>query len=336
MNNKIITLDHGSGGKISNQLISSIFLKYFGNPILNQLHDGAILPPVNKKMAMSTDSFTVSPLFFKGGDIGHLAVHGTVNDIAMCGAIPKYLSTSFIIEEGISFEVLEKITSSMAQATQEAGVEIVTGDTKVVNNGDVDGIFINTTGIGYIDNDVNINPKQARVGDVIIVNGPIGNHGISILASRENLQLEQVIESDTAPLSGLVKKMLSITKDIHVLRDPTRGGLATSLNEIAQSSNVEIEIKEKKIPIEEKVKAACEILGYDPLYLANEGKLIAFVPEKYAGILLEEMKSSKYGEQSEIIGRVVSKERKGVYLETSIGGKRVIGMLSGEQLPRIC
>jgi hydrogenase expression/formation protein HypE len=336
MNDKIITLDHGSGGKISNQLINSIFLKYFGNPILNQLHDGAILPPVNKKMAMSTDSYTVSPLFFKGGNIGNLAVHGTVNDIAMCGAVPRYLSVSFIIEEGITLEVLEVVVSSMALAMQESGVEIVTGDTKVVNKGDVDGIFINTTGVGYIDNDININSQQAQIGDTIIVNGPIGNHGISILASRANLQLEQVITSDTAPLSDLVQKMLSVTKNIHVLRDPTRGGLATSLNEIAQSSNVEIEIEEEKIPVEEKVKAACEILGYDPLYLANEGKLVVFVPEKYAKKLLKEMKSSKYGEQSEIIGKVVSKDRNLVYLMTDIGGKRVIGMLSGEQLPRIC
>jgi len=336
MNDKIITLDHGSGGKLSDQLIRSVFLKYFNNPILNQLHDGAILPAVNKKIAMSTDSFTVSPLFFTGGNIGHLAVHGTVNDIAMCGAVPRYLSTSFIIEEGITLAVLEQVTSSMVLAAQEAGVEVVTGDTKVVNKGDVDGIFINTTGIGYIDSGININARQAKPGDVIIVNGSIGNHGISILASRENLQLEQVIASDTAPLSNLVKKMLSVTKDIHVLRDPTRGGLATSLNEISQSSNVEIEIEEEKIPIDEMVKDVCEILGYDPLYLANEGKLIAFVPEKYAEKLLEEMKNCKYGEQSTIIGRVVSKDRNEVYLRTDIGGKRVIGMLSGQQLPRIC
>ena len=336
MKDNIITLDHGSGGKLSDQLIRSIFLKYFNNPILNQLHDGAILPAINQKIAMSTDSFTVSPLFFTGGNIGHLAVHGTVNDIAMCGAVPRYLSTSFIIEEGITLAVLEQVTSSMVLAAQEAGVEVVTGDTKVVNKGDVDGIFINTTGIGYIDSGININARQAKPGDVIIVNGSIGNHGISILASRENLQLEQVIASDTAPLSNLVKKMLSVTKDIHVLRDPTRGGLATSLNEISQSSNVEIEIEEEKIPIDEMVKDVCEILGYDPLYLANEGKLIAFVPEKYAEKLLEEMKRCKYGEQSEIIGRVVSEDRNEVYLRTDIGGKRVIGMLSGQQLPRIC
>ncbi len=282
MNTQIITLDHGSGGKVSNQLIHSVFLKYFNNPILNQLHDGAVLPPTDKKIALSTDSYTISPLFFSGGNIGHLAIHGTVNDVAMCGARPKYLSTSFIIEEGVSIELLEQITCSMAEAAKKVGVNVVTGDTKVVNKGDVDGIFINTTGIGYIDLDVNINAKQAREGDIIIVNGPIGNHGISILASRENLQLDQAISSDTAPLSDLVYQMLSVTKEIHVLRDPTRGGLATALNEIAQSSKVEIEIEEEKIPIQEMVKDTCEILGYDPLYLANEGKLIAFVPEKHA------------------------------------------------------
>jgi hydrogenase expression/formation protein HypE len=216
------------------------------------------------------------------------------------------------------------------------GVEIVTGDTKVVNTGDIDELFINTTGIGYIDFDVQINAQQAQVGDLIIINGPIGNHGISILASRENLQLGKVIASDTASLSNLVKKMLSVTKDIHVLRDPTRGGLATSLNEIAESSHVEIEIEEDKVPIEETVRDACEILGYDPLYLANEGKLIAFLPEQHAERLLEEMKNCKYGEHSEIIGRVVSKKRSEVHMKTIIGGKRIIGMLSGEQLPRIC
>ena len=336
MKDNIITLDHGSGGKVSNHLIHSVFLKYFNNPILNQFHDGAVLPPTDKKIAMSTDSYTISPLFFSGGNIGHLAIHGTVNDVAMCGAKPRYLSTSFIIEEGVSIELLEQITCSMAEAAKKAGVNVVTGDTKVVNKGDVDGIFINTTGIGYIDLDVNINAKQAREGDIIIVNGPIGNHGISILASRENLQLDQAISSDTAPLSDLVYQMLSVTKEIHVLRDPTRGGLATALNEIAQSSKVEIEIEEEKIPIQEMVKDTCEILGYDPLYLANEGKLIAFVPEKHAEKILKKMKNCQYGEQSKIIGRVVSEDRSEVYLRTEIGGKRVIGMLSGQQLPRIC
>jgi len=336
MKDHIITLDHGSGGKLSNQLIHSVFLKYFNNPILNQLHDGAVLPPTDKKIAFSTDSYTISPLFFAGGNIGYLAIHGTVNDLAMCGAKPKYLSVSFIIEEGTSIELLEQITCSMAEAAQKTGIKVVTGDTKVVNRGDVDGIFINTAGIGYVDLDVQINAGQAQEGDIIIVNGSIGNHGVSILASRENLQLEQTVSSDTAPLADLVNQMLSITKEIHVLRDPTRGGLATALNEIAQSSQVKIEIEEEKIPIQDMVKDACEILGYDPLYLANEGKLIAFVPKNNAEKILKKMQSCQYGKQSTIIGRVISKGRAGVYLKTAIGGRRVVGMLSGQQLPRIC
>lgn len=336
MKDNIITLDHGSGGKLTNQLIRSLFLKYFNNPILNQLHDGAILPPAEKIIAFSTDSYTISPLFFNGGDIGQLAIFGTVNDLAMCGANPKYLSLSLIIEEGTSFELLEKITFSMAEAAQLTGVQIVTGDTKVVKKGDLDGVFINTTGIGYLDLDVHIHPATAQLGDVIIINGPIGNHGISIMALRENLQLEQNILSDLAPLANLVQQMLSVTKEIHVLRDPTRGGLATALNEIAQSAQVEIEIEEEKIPIEEVVKDTCKILGYDPLYLANEGKLVAFLPQLYAEEVLNKMRSCPYGEQATIIGRVISKGRAEVFLKTAIGGKRIVGMLSGEQLPRIC
>ncbi len=336
MKDKIITLDYGSGGKLSDQLIRSVFLKYFNNPILNQLHDGAVLPAADKRIAFSTDSYTVSPLFFPGGNIGHLAVHGTINDLAMCGAQPKYLSTSFIIEEGTTVKILDSIVSTMAKTAHEIGVEVVTGDTKVVDRGDIDGIFINTTGIGYIDDDILINAGQAQEGDVIVINGPIGNHGISILASRENLELEQEISSDTAPLSDLVHQMLGVNKNIHVLRDPTRGGLATALNEIAQSSKVEIEIEEEKIPIDKMVKDTCEILGYDPLYLANEGKLIAFMPQKYGEKMLEKMKTCQYGRQSTIIGKIVSGGRAEVYLKTAIGGKRIVGMLSGQQLPRIC
>lgn len=336
MREDIITLDYGSGGKLSNQLIRSLFLRYFNNPFLNQLHDGAILPPSDKKIAFSTDSYTVSPIFFNGGDIGKLAIHGTVNDLAMCGAIPKYLGVSLIIEEGTSMHALEQVTSSMAEAAEQTDILIVTGDTKVVNKGDADGIFINTTGIGYIDLDIDITPAGAQVNDLILINGPIGNHGISILASRKNLELEEIIPSDTAPLADLVQQMLSITREIHVLRDPTRGGLATALNEIAQSSHVEIEIEEIKIPMDEAVKDTCQILGYDPLYLANEGKLIAFVPEQYAEKVLEKMKKSLYGEQAAIIGRVVARGKAEVSLLTEIGGKRIVGMLSGEQLPRIC
>ncbi len=336
MTDRIITLDHGSGGKQTNQLIHSLFLKYFGNPILNQLHDGAILPLTSHKIAFSTDSYTVSPMFFMGGDIGHLAVYGTVNDLAMCGAIPKYLSVALIIEEGITMDILEQITCSMAEAAQETAIQIVTGDTKVVGKGDVDGIFINTTGIGFVDSDVHIHPARAQVDDVIIINGPVGNHGLSILASRENLQLEEHILSDTAPLSDLVQEMLSVTKEIHVLRDPTRGGLATALNEIAQSSQVTIEIEEEKIPIEEKVRDICAILGYDPLYLANEGKLISILPEQFAQEMIGKIKKNRFGKQASIIGKVIAKGRPEVYLKTDIGGKRILAMLSGEQLPRIC
>jgi len=336
MNDNIITLDHGSGGKLSSQLIHSIFLKYFDNPILKKMHDGAILPKTNKRIAFSTDSFTVSPIFFPGGNIGDLAIHGTVNDLAMCGAKPKYLSVSFILEEGIPIDSLEKIVRSMAKALKDIEIKIVTGDTKVVKHGEVDGIFINTTGLGYIEDSVYISAEQAKEGDLILINGPIGNHGISILASRENLDLDKEIYSDTAPLADMVEKMLEVSKDIHVLRDPTRGGLATALNEIAQSSNVQVEIDENKLPIDNNVKDTCEILGYDPLYLANEGKLIAFVPPKDAEKVLDKMKKCKYGEQSIIIGKVVSTGKGTVYINTSIGGKRIVGMLSGQQLPRIC
>jgi hydrogenase expression/formation protein HypE len=336
MKDNIITLDHGSGGKLSNQLIHSIFLKYFNNPILNKMHDGAILPKINKRIAFSTDSFTVSPIFFPGGNIGDLAIHGTVNDLAMCGAKPEYLSVSFILEEGISIDSLEKIVRSMAKALKYIGISIVTGDTKVVKHGEVDGIFINTTGLGYIEDGVFIDAEQAKEGDLILINGPIGNHGISILASRENLDLDKEVYSDTAPLADMVEQMLRTSKDIHVLRDPTRGGLATALNEIAQSSNVTIEIDEDKIPIDNNVQNTCEILGYDPLYLANEGKLIAFISPKDANKVLDKMKNCKYGGQSTIIGKVVSTGKGIVYLNTSIGGKRIVGMLSGQQLPRIC
>ena len=336
MTDQIITLDYGSGGKLTNQLISSLFLKYFNNPILDQLHDGAVLPPMKQRIAFSTDSYTVSPMFFNGGNIGDLAIHGTVNDLAMCGATPKYFSVSFLIEEGTTFQTLEQITCSMAEAARKTGIEIVTGDTKVVNKGDIDGIFINTTGIGLIDDDVHIHPGSAQVNDVIITNGPIGNHGISILSSRENLQLDENVTSDTAPLAELVQEMLSVTKGIHILRDPTRGGLATALNEIAQSSGVEIEVEEEKIPIDSMVRDTCKILGYDPLYLANEGKLIAFLPEQFAEKVVQKMRGNKLGEQAAIIGRVISSGRAEVFLKTDIGGKRILGMLSGEQLPRIC
>ena len=331
-----ILLSHGSGGKLSFNLIKKLFLPNFNNPYLKRLDDGAVLDIEGLKLAYTTDSYTVDPLFFKGGNIGELAVYGTVNDLAMCGATPLYLSCSFIIEEGFSLSLLEKIVLSMRAASAIAKVDIVTGDTKVVNKGAADKIFINTSGVGMVKKGVNISGSNAKVGDVVMINGPIGSHGIAVLSEREGLKFETDIKSDTAPLSSLVADMLEISKDIHVLRDPTRGGLSTTLNEIALSSKVDIEINESDIPIQEEVRAACEILGYDPLYLANEGKLVAFMPSEIAPAILKKMRKNKYGKESKIIGRVVRKSEGKVYLNTTIGGKRIVDMLTGEQLPRIC
>ena len=336
MKEKKILLSHGSGGKLSYQLIRDLFVSNFENDYLKRLDDGAILKINDLNLAFSTDSYTVDPLFFQGGNIGELAVHGTVNDLAMCGAHPLYLTCSFIIEEGLPIKILEKIVLSMKKASVNAGVKIVTGDTKVVNKGAVDKIFINTSGIGIIKEGINISGKNARTGDIVITNGTIGDHGITVLSEREGLKFETTLRSDTAPLASLVSDMMEVSDNIHVLRDPTRGGLSTALNEIAMSSEVEIEIDEEKIPIREGVRAACEILGYDPLYLANEGKLIAFVSPEDSLKVLQKMKSNKYGKESKIIGRVTQKSLGRVFLKTKIGGKRIVDMLTGEQLPRIC
>lgn len=336
MEEKKILLSHGSGGKLSFDLIKKLVLPNFNNSYLKRLDDGAILDIEGLKLAYTTDSYTVDPLFFKGGNIGELAVYGTVNDLAMCGATPLYLSCSFIIEEGFSLSLLEKIVLSMRAASSIAKVDIVTGDTKVVNKGAADKIFINTSGVGIVKEGVNISGSNAKVGDVVIINGPIGSHGIAVLSEREGLKFETDIKSDTAPLSSLVADMLEVSKDIHVLRDPTRGGLSTTLNEIALSSKVDVEINEVDIPIQEEVRAACEILGYDPLYLANEGKLVAFVPSEIAPEVFKKMKENKYGKESKIIGRVTKNSEGKVYLNTAIGGKRIVDMLTGEQLPRIC
>ncbi len=331
-----VLLSHGSGGKLSFNLIKKLFLPNFNNPYLERLDDGAVLNIEGLKLAYTTDSYTVDPLFFKGGNIGELAVYGTVNDLAMCGATPLYLSCSFIIEEGFSLSLLEKIVLNMRKASVIARVDIVTGDTKVVNRGAADKIFINTSGLGIVKEGVNISGSNAKVGDVVILNGPIGSHGIAVLSEREGLKFGTYIKSDTAPLSSLVVDMLEVSKDIHVLRDPTRGGLSTSLNEIALSSKVDVEINEGDIPIQEEVRAACEILGYDPLYLANEGKLVAFIPSEIAPNILKKMRKNRYGKESKIIGRVVKESEGKVYLNTTIGGKRIVDMLTGEQLPRIC
>jgi len=331
-----ILLSHGSGGKLSFNLIKKLFLPNFNNLYLERLDDGAVLNIEGLKLAYTTDSYTVDPLFFKGGNIGELAVYGTVNDLAMCGATPLYLSCSFIIEEGFSLNLLKKIVLSMREASVIARVDIVTGDTKVVNKGAADKIFINTSGVGIVKEGVNVSGSNAKVGDIVMINGPIGSHGIAVLSERESLKFETNIKSDTAPLSSLVADILEVSKDIHVLRDPTRGGLATTLNEIALSSKVDVEINEDDISIQEEVRAACEILGYDPLYLANEGKVVVFVPSEIAPEVFKKMRKNKYGKESKIIGRVVRKSEGKVYFNTIIGGKRIVDMLTGEQLPRIC
>lgn len=331
-----IVLAHGSGGKLSHDLIKRIFVNIFNNPILNELDDQAALEIGNNTLAFSTDSFVVKPIFFPGGDIGKLAVCGTVNDLAMGGATPLYLSTGFIIEEGMLTEDLEKVVASMQEAASEAKVAIVTGDTKVVERGSCDCLFINTAGIGIVPSGVNISGANARPGNKIIVNGFIGDHGIAVMAKRHGLSFKKSLSSDCAPLNGLVETMINVTKSIRVLRDPTRGGLATTLNEIAQQSGVGIMLEEDKIPIRDEVRGACEILGLDPLYVANEGKLIAIVPAEVAEEMVDVMDSHKYGHGAKIIGEVLPEPKGKVFLKTIIGGRRLLDMLSGDQLPRIC
>jgi hydrogenase expression/formation protein HypE len=333
---KEVVLGHGSGGKLSQQLIQKIILPHFKNELLEPLHDGAIFSINNARLAYSTDSFVVSPIFFPGGDIGTLAVHGTVNDLAMCGARPLYMTAAFIIEEGLALEHLWRIVQSMQAAAKSAGVTIVTGDTKVVDRGKGDQIFINTSGIGLIPDGVNINPCNARPGDKVIINGPIAQHGMAIMSVRDGLEFETEITSDTAALNGLVEAMFTASNDIHVLRDPTRGGVTSALNEIAQSACIGIRLEESRIPISEQVKAACEILGLDPLYVANEGKLLAFVPPEQSDRVLMAMRSHPLGREAAVIGEVVNDMPGFVTMKTKVGGERVVEMLAGEQLPRIC
>ena len=330
-----ILLAHGSGGKLSHELIEKYFLPYFRNPFLELLNDQAVFD-IHSRVAFTTDSYVVDPVFFPGGNIGDLAINGTVNDLAMGGAKPLYLSAGFILEEGFPIKELEDILSSMKDAADSAGVIVVTGDTKVVNKGKADKIFINTSGIGVIEKPINISAHNLKVGDKIIISGPIGEHGIAVMAKREGLEFEKEIRSDTAPLNSLVSDMLSASCDIHALRDPTRGGLATILKEFAISSNVGIVIYEDKIPVKDEVRGACEILGLDPLFVANEGRLAASVSPDAAEAILKAMKRNKYGRGAEIIGEVVSEHKGVVILKTLIGGKRIIDMLMGEQLPRIC
>lgn len=331
-----VTLAHGSGGKLTHQLIQNMFLPLFRNEMLEPLHDGAIFHVGGERLAFSTDSYVIDPIFFPGGDIGKLAVNGTVNDLAMCGARPLYLSAAFIIEEGLPMEDLWNISRSMQQAAHEAKVTLVTGDTKVVDRGKGDKIFINTSGVGVVENETDISPTRAKPGDQIIVNGEIGTHGIAVMSVREGLEFSSPIQSDTAPLNTLVAEMLRASKEIHVLRDPTRGGVASALNEIAGSSHVGIRIVEKDIPVSDAVEGACEILGLDPLYVANEGKLLAFVSPLHVERVLAAMREHPLGRGSRIIGEVVADHPGTVVLRTPIGGTRIVDMLTGEQLPRIC
>ena len=330
-----VVLGHGSGGTLSHDLLKRLFLPDLGKAAPRALDDSAVIVMDGQRYAITTDSHVVSPLFFPGGDIGRLAICGTVNDLAMVGAIPIALTCGFVLEEGLSFDVLQRVVASMKDAAKEAGVYIAAGDTKVVQKGSADKLFINTSGIGKITDGVNISGANAKEGDVVIISGTIGDHGIAVLSARENLGFETALESDVAPLNQLVQAMMN-AGEIHVLRDPTRGGLATTLVEIAKQSNVTIELQETKIPVKPQVHAACEMLGFDPVYVANEGKLVAFVKESDAEKILDVMKKTKYGEDSTVIGKVTGSGRSQVRLRTAIGGTRLVDMLPGEMLPRIC
>ncbi len=336
MKSQKILLDHGSGGKASHDLIKNTFFPKFDNPFLLECDDSAVFNMGNSKLAFSTDSYVVDPIFFPGGDIGSLAIHGTVNDLAMRGARPLYLSVGFIIEEGFDLSDLEKILLSMKSAVHEAEVLIVTGDTKVVPKGNADKLFINTAGIGIIEGDIDISGHNAQIGDKVIISGTIGDHGIAVLSCREGLELDFPLSSDSAPLNRLVFEMVEESPNIHVLRDPTRGGLGTSLNEIVAQSDVGIMIVEDDIPVRSEVLGACELLGLDPLYVANEGKLIGIVDPRDADRILDKMKANKYGHEARIIGEVVPDHVGRIFMKTRVGGTRIVDMLTGAQLPRIC
>jgi hydrogenase expression/formation protein HypE len=332
-----VVMAHGGGGKLSRMLTEQLFLPALGNEALEQLHDGAILDGAGARLAFSTDTFVIHPLFFPGGDIGSLAVHGTVNDLAMCGARPIALSAGFILEEGFPTADLWRIAKSMGVAARACGVDVVTGDTKVVDRGKGDGVFINTSGIGVIDHDVEIGPRRARPGDAVILSGQIATHGIAIMSVREGLEFETTLESDSAPLWGLVQTLLTVLEsDLHVLRDPTRGGVASALNEIARGAAVGINIEEASVPVDQPVRAACEILGLDPLYVANEGKLLAFVAPHRADDAVAALRNTPLGRHAARIGTVTEEHPGRVFQRSRIGGLRVVEMLSGEQLPRIC
>jgi hydrogenase expression/formation protein HypE len=336
MSEEKILLAHGSGGKLSHDLIKNVFLPRFLNPFLEPLDDSAKIIHRDGAIAFTTDSYVVNPLFFPGGDIGKLAVCGTVNDLSMIGATPSYLSLSLIIEEGFPIELLKKIISSIQEASEQAKVNIVTGDTKVVEHKAADQLFINTAGIGWVRPGIHLSGTNAKPGDRILLSGYIGDHEIAILSQREGFKFQETVKSDCAPLNDLAGRMLDTCPSIRCMRDPTRGGLATTLNEIASKSNVGIVIDEKKVPIRESVKGICELLGLDPLYLANEGKLIAICPPDESERLLKVMKGHPLGRDAEIIGGVTGENPKKVILQTWIGGHRILDMLTGGQYPRIC
>ncbi|NTW48287.1 MAG: hydrogenase expression/formation protein HypE [Chlorobiales bacterium] len=331
-----IQMAHGAGGRLSAQLIEKLFLPRFGNPTLLRMEDQATLELPAGRFALSTDSFVVDPIFFPGGNIGELAIYGTVNDVAMCGAKPLYLSVGFILEEGLPMDTLHRVLISMEEAARKAGISIVAGDTKVVGKGSCDKLYINTTGIGTIPNGLTISCKNLQPGDKIILSGTIGDHGMAVMTSREGLSFQSQVTSDTAPLNHMVEKMLGVTKNIHAMRDPTRGGAAATLNEFAKSSGVGIVIEEDKIPVRPAVQGACEVLGIDPLYVANEGKLIAVVPASEANAVLNAIRQDEYGKDACIIGEVVTDHPGMVVMKTVLGAKRIVDMPLGEQLPRIC
>ncbi len=332
-----IVMGHGAGGRMSHQLIQKAFMPAFQNPALNVGDDAALVEPeLRQRLSISTDAHVVSPLFFPGGDIGKLAVCGTVNDVAMLGAKPLYLTAGFILEEGLQMDTLQRVIESMRQAAEEAGVQIVAGDTKVVQRGKADGLYITTAGVGVIREGVAVSGANAKAGDAVILSGTIGDHGIAVLGARGELGFASSIQSDVAPLNHMINAMLDASPNIHVLRDPTRGGLATTLNEIAVQSNIGIVLKEEAIPVHPEVNAACEMLGFDSLYIANEGKLVCFVPRDDAEKVLSVMKKTRYGEGAVIIGEVADEPKGRVLMKTAIGSTRVVDMLAGEMLPRIC
>ena len=332
----VITLGHGSGGILTNQLLESGVFDLLKNPLLDEHHDAAMFE-WSGRTAFSTDSYVISPIFFPGGNIGELAVNGTVNDLAMCGAVPKYLSLSFILEEGLTMKEFWEILVSIRRAAEKAGVSIVTGDTKVVERGKGDKIFINTSGLGHIHPQAHISTKNVQAGDKIIVSGAIATHGIAIMSVREGLEFETTLTSDSAPLNHTVKALLDeFGTDIHLLKDPTRGGVASVLNEVARDSRLGVNLFQQPIPVLEEVRGACELLGLDPLYVANEGVFMAFVPAEKAEEIVQKLRTLAYGQDAAVIGEITSEHPKQVVLHSRIGGKRVVNMLVGEQLPRIC